>query len=306
MDSYRVTPEEAEAAAAKRGWNATQVAYAAEFKPGKDKGGGKATQAEKRERFGFARGLLSHVSAGIGSMAAAGDKLIGKSEQEVSEEELEIGPMIAGRVLGAAPLVKDPAVQQRVNLVGRWVASRTSRPGLPWAFGVIDDAEVNAFAAPGGYVLITSGLYQLLADDAELAAVLGHELSHVVQRDHYEVLRKQEMQGAGRELALSRVSSGGGVAGGLARSYIEKNGAAIMMTQLDRNAEYRADHAAGIYLARAGCNPLAFYAVLQKMLALGTSSPRMTQLYRTHPPLDKRLDALDRQHDRALEPYMDR
>lgn len=308
MESYRATPEEAEAAAAKRGWQPTEVAFAGEFKPGKDKKGGKpqATQAEKRERFGVARGLLSSIGGKFGGALSSGDKLIGKSEQEINEEELALGPMLAGRILGAAPLVKDPAVQKRVNLIGRWMASRTSRPELPWTFGVIDDAEINAFAAPGGYILITRGLYQLLDSDAEVAAVLGHELSHVVQRDHYEVVRKQEVQGAVGSMALSQVKSGGGVAGGLARDYVERNGAAVMMTQLDRNAEYRADEAAGIYLARAGSNPLELYAVLQKMAALGSASPRLSSLYKTHPPLDKRLDALDRHGYDDLQQYLDR
>lgn len=311
MESYRATPEAAEQAASKRGWTATVVPYAIEYQPGKSKGKGGASQAEKRERFGMARGLLSSVGGrlggGVGATAAAsGDKLIGKSEDEVAQEELELGPMIAGRILGAAPLVKDAAMQKRVNLIGRWLASRSSRPELPWTFGVIDDGEVNAFAAPGGYILITRGLYQLLGSDDEVAAVLGHELSHVVQRDHYEVLRKQELQGAGRDIALSQVNTGGGVAGSLARGYIERNGAAIMLTSLDRAAEFRADQAAGIYLARAGSNPLVYYAVLQKMTALGSSSPRLTQLYKTHPSLDKRLDALDKQGYKGMEPYLDR
>ena len=307
MESYRATPEAAEQAAAKRGWSATQVAYATEYQPGKAKGKGGASQAEKRERFGMARGLLSSVGGRLGSTAAAsGDKLIGKSEDEVAQDELDLGPMIAGRILGAAPLVKDPAMQKRVNLIGRWLASRSSRPELPWTFGVIDDGEINAFAAPGGYILITRGLYQMLGSDDEVAAVLGHELSHVVQRDHYEVVRKQELQGVGRDVALSQVNTGGGVAGSLARGYIERNGAAIMLTSLDRAAEFRADQAAGIYLARAGSNPLVFYAVLQKMTALGSSSQRLTQLYKTHPSLDKRLDALDKQGYKGMEPYLDR
>ena len=307
MESYRATPEAAEQAATKRGWTGTQVPYAIEYQPSKTKPAGKgASQAEKREKFGFARGLLSQVSGNLGSVVAPGEKLIGKSDQEVTQDELDLGPLIAGRILGAAPLVKDPAMQKRVNLIGRWLASRSSRPELPWTFGVIDDGEINAFAAPGGYILITRGLYQLLGSDDEVAAVLGHELSHVVQRDHYEVRRKQELQGAGREIALSRVNTGGGVAGSMARGYIERNGAAIMLTSLDRSAEFRADQAAGIYLARAGSNPLVYYAVLQKMTALGSSSQRLTQLYKTHPSLDKRLDALDKQGYKGLEPYLDR
>ena len=238
----------------------------------------------------------------LADAADGGDQLIGKSEQEITDQELELGPRIAGRVLGAAPLIADPAAQRRVNLIGRWLASRTSRPDLPWTFGIIDSDEVNAFAAPGGYVLITRGLYQLLADDAEVAAVLGHELSHVVQRDHYDVVRKQETQGALGKMGMKRVKAGG-VAGSLAKDYVAKHGAAVMMTKLDRDAEFRADEAAGIYLARGGSNPLALYSVLQKMTALGASSPALAQLYRTHPALDTRMDRIDQRAYAGLEAY---
>ena len=220
MESYRATPEAAEEAAGKRGWQATLVPYAVEYqprpaKPGKQ-GKPRASQAETRERFGIAGKLASHMGSAFGGVLSSGSKLVGKSEQEIVQEELELGPMIAGRILGAVPLLQDPAAQQRVNLVGRWLASRSSRPELPWTFGVIDDGEINAFAAPGGYILVTRGLYQLLENDAEVAAVLAHELSHVVQRDHYEVLRKQELQGAGKELVSSQVRTGGGLAGSVA------------------------------------------------------------------------------------------
>lgn len=306
MESYRATPEEAEAAAKKRRWPATDVAYAAEFHPGEETSSKpQATQEQKRQRFGIARNLLGMVKPDLADAADGGDQLIGKSEQEITEQELELGPLIAGRILGAAPLVDDAAAQRRINLIGRWLASRTSRPDLPWTFGIIESDEVNAFAAPGGYVLVTRGLYQLLADDAEVAAVLGHELSHVVQRDHYEVVRKQETQGALGKMGMKRVKAGG-VAGSLAKDYVAKHGAAVMMTKLDRDAEFRADEAAGIYLARGGSNPLALYSVLQKMTALGASSPKLTQLYRTHPSLDTRMDRIDQRGYAGLEAYTKR
>ena len=109
------------------------------------------------------------------------------------------------------------------------MASQTSRPELPWTFGVIDTPEVNAFAAPGGFVLLTRGLYQLLSSDSELAAALGHEISHCVQRDHYDVIHKQEMAGSGKELAMSKVELGNSSpAAAYARSYVEKHGATII------------------------------------------------------------------------------
>ncbi|MCC7096341.1 MAG: M48 family metalloprotease [Thermomonas sp.] len=311
MESYRVSIDEANSAAARNHWVATSVPYASEFKPSQNQASSQTSRSGARTGLRALGGALSSFlpgSSGSAARAASNhsDAIVGKSDAEVLQEELELGPLIAGRVLGAAPLVNDRAIQHRVNLIGRWLASQTSRPDLPWTFGVIDDGEINAFAAPGGYILITRGLYDLLSSDAEVAAVLGHELGHVVQRDHYEVIRKQELQAAGREVVMSQVNTGGGLAGSLARDFIERNGAAIMMTQLDRNAEYRADQAAGIYLARGGFNPLELYVVLQKMASEGSSSPRMAGLYKTHPSLDKRLDALDKSGYKDLQAYLDR
>ena len=292
MESYRATPDAAAAFARNQHWAAAKVAYPDELQPGA-RGG--ATQAEKRGGLAVARGLLGGLLGGVGSDAVEmADASMGKSEDEMAAEELELGPQIAGRILGAAPLWDDPDAQRRVNLIGRWMASQTSRPDLPWTFGVIDSGEVNAFAAPGGYVLVTRGLYQLLADDAEVAAVLGHEIGHVVQRDHYNVIRKQMMSGTGIDIAASHVNVGGGLAGSLVKDYMREHGAAVMATSLDRGAEYHADHASAIYLARSGSSPLALYGVLQKMSAVGTKSPEVAQLYRTHPPLDQRMDRLDR------------
>jgi predicted Zn-dependent protease len=172
---------------------------------------------------------------------------------------------------------------------------------------VIDTPEVNAFAAPGGFILVTRGLYELLSSDRELAAVLGHEIGHCVQRDHYKVIHKQELATVGKEQAVQNVTVGNdSVAGSYARRYVETNGAAIMLTSLDREAEYRADEAAEFYLARAGMNPLTLYAVLQKLTALGSESASLAQLYKTHPPLDARLDRIDQRGLGALETYTTR
>ncbi len=293
MQGYRVSTEAAAAHAHKQGWTPTRVAWAPDAAAARGSSG-IATQADKRSALSSARGLLSKLGGGAipdGALRVA-DRAVGKSEHELAAEELELGPAIAGRVLGAAPLWNDPYAQQRVNMVGRWVASHTGRPDLPWTFGIIDDGEVNAFAAPGGYILVTRGMYVLLDGDAELAAVIAHELGHVVQRDHYEVIRKQELAKVGKDVAMSQVRPEG-IAADFAHDYVKRNGAAVMMSSLDRDAEYRADEAAGVYLTRAGFDPLAFYSVLQKMAALGTQPARMTQVYRTHPPLDGRMDRLD-------------
>ena len=308
LDGYRLSPQAAAAQARAQGLDDTAVAYAAEAKTAAPGAANSATREQKRGGLAIARSLLSQFGgSSIGNSAMnVADRSAGKSEDEQSAEELALGPEIAGRILGAAPLWQDDAAQKRVNRIGRWLASHSSRPELPWTFGVIDTPEVNAFAAPGGYVLMTRGMYDLLADDGEVAGVLGHEISHVVQRDHYNVIHKQEVASAGEEAIAGHVNVGGGIAGSMAKDYVRKHGAAVMLTSLDRGAEYRSDEAAEIYLARSGFNPLGLYAVLQKMTAMGTASPRLAQLYRTHPPLAERLDRIDSRGFAGLAQYTQR
>ena len=307
MEGNRVTAEAAASHARAQGWDATRFAYAAEAETGK-RGG--ASQSEKRGGLSLARSLLGSLTGGaIGGSGDAvldvTDSAIGKSEEEILAEELALGPELAGRVLGAAPLWPDAQAQQRVNVIGRWMASQTTRPDLPWTFGVIDSPEINAFAAPGGYVLVTRGMYELLANDAEIAAVLGHEISHVVQRDHYNVIHKQQVTRSGIRAAAGQVGTGN-IAESYAKDYAEKFGAGVLLSGLDRDAEYRSDQAAGVYLVRSGFNPLALYAVLQKMTAFGTQSASLAQLHRTHPPLDDRLDRMDRSGVPGLDRYNSR
>jgi beta-barrel assembly-enhancing protease len=310
MIGYRVDPTAAAAYAREQGWQATSVAYAGEARTAERGAASVASAAPAAASLaksvgGLLGALGSSAGAKLGSSKVdSASKLAGKSETDLAAEELALGPQITGRILGARPLWNDASAERRVNLVGRWVASQTSRPDLPWTFGIIDTPEVNAFAAPGGYILLTRGLYELLASDAELAAALAHEISHGVQRDHYNVIRKQQLASAGKDAALREVSAGNETAAAsYARQYAEKNGATIMLTSLDRDAEYRSDEAAAVYLARAGMNPLALYAVLQKMAALGTDSASLAELYKTHPPLDARLDRIDSQGYGALEAY---
>ena len=80
----------------------------------------------------------------------------------------------------------------------------------------------------------------------------------------------------------------------------------MLLTSLDREAEFRADQAAEIYLARSGFNPLSLYAVLQKMTAFGTESASLAQMYKTHPPLDARLDRIDQGGVPGLDAYATR
>jgi len=93
------------------------------------------------------------------------------------EEEDALGSLFVSSTLGVAPILDKPDIQIRVNQLGLRIAAVTERPQLNWRFVVINTPEVNAFAAPGGYVLVTTGLYQMLDTEEELMAVLAHETS---------------------------------------------------------------------------------------------------------------------------------
>ena len=316
MQDNRVPRGGAEDWAAAHALEATPIAWPGEAEPSEYEAAVAALPAEappkqekkKRGGFGgFAKGLLGGLGGGlVGSAIDVAQTVTPKSGEELAQAELELGPMVTGRLLGARALWDDADAQRRVNLVGRWLASNTSRPDLPWTFAVIDSPELNAFAAPGGYVMITRGLYTLLETDAELAAVLGHEIGHVVQRDHYEVVRQQELTGALQHLVSSQVSVGDSIGESLARGFVERHGAAMLMTRLDREAEYRADTYSQLVLSRAGMNPLSLYAVLQKMAAIGGAGGGLAQLYSTHPTLGNRLDRIDQHGYGELEPYLSR
>jgi predicted Zn-dependent protease len=205
----------------------------------------------------------------------------GVSEQE----ELTMGREITGRMLGAAPLVNDAVLQAYVNRVGRWIALQSERPDLPWRFAVIDTASINAFAAPGGYVMLTRGLYDILDNEAQLAGVLAHEIGHIVRRHHVTVLQKSAALSAGAQLAQRDNRSA------LINNMIG-TGAEVFARGLDKSAEYEADAIGVVLAARAGYNPFGLVDVLHKLEARGTADGSLALLFKTHPLPGDRLTQL--------------
>jgi predicted Zn-dependent protease len=112
----------------------------------------------------------------------------------VSEsQEIAMGQDGAKQVEASIGLVNDQALQSYVSSVGRRLAAKSERPNLPWRFGVIDDPMPNAFALPGGPVYITRGLMSLMDSEAELAAVLGHEIGHITARHSVSQISKAQL-----------------------------------------------------------------------------------------------------------------
>lgn len=203
------------------------------------------------------------------------------------EEEIALGREITGSLLGASPLVKDEKLQQYVNKVGRWVANQSERADLPWKFGVIESTDLNAFAAPGGYVLITKGLYQKLNNEAQLAGVLGHEIAHIVKKHQLKVLQKQQLLNIGASFITDKF----GKDNQLAQKAIG-SGAEISARSLDKEAEYEADRMGVVLAARAGYDAFGLPEVLQTIGQTNKSDNSVALLFKTHPHPDERLAKL--------------
>lgn len=203
------------------------------------------------------------------------------------EEETRIGRQIAGDLLGAVPLVRDDKLQRYVNLVGNWVALQSGRNDITWHFGVLDTEDINAFAAPGGYIFVTRGLYKRLNNEAELAGVLAHEIAHVTLKHHLKVLKQSSLIGALGQTVGNKVKDSDQVVQNLIG-----NGAEIMARGLDKNAEFEADRVGIVFAARAGYDPWGLPEVLQDMASLPAKDERTSLLYKTHPHPADRLTEL--------------
>lgn len=203
------------------------------------------------------------------------------------EEERRIGDKIAGNFLGAVKLVPDANVQRYVNLVGRWVAAQSERPDLPWRFGVVDAEDINAFAAPGGYVFVTKGLYKRLNNEAELAGVLGHEIGHVIRKHHIKVMRQSQFIALGASLLGKKMKD----ENQLIQNLIG-NGAEIMSRSLDKDSEFEADRVGMVLTARAGYDAYALPKVLEDIGHVSDQDSRVALLFKTHPHPQDRFDRL--------------
>jgi predicted Zn-dependent protease len=253
--------------------------------------------------YGLLTGLCAVTPAAaidLGDLVNLGSKLVEINSEVTVEEEIGIGGNLISGLLGAAPLVDDERLQRYVNDVGYWVASRSSRPDLPWNFGVIDSPGINAFAAPGGYVVVTLGLYNLLENEAQLAGVLAHEISHVVQKHHLEALNKVLKREFWTGLAVASVDDGGD------RQNLEtlvNSGVQLYAKGLDREYEYEADLRGVVLAARAGYDPYALLDVLTTIDSINPESAELTVLINTHPPTGERLMRLAEGMDGRLDYY---
>jgi len=222
-----------------------------------------------------------------------------KSMRDVPvEKEVQMGKDVSSKLLGAAPLVDDPELQSYVNEVGRWLALQTERPDLPWRFGVVDTSTVNAFAAPGGYVFVTKGLFALMRSEAELAGVLAHEIAHVLRRHHLEAMRKQLNMSLAKDVAGALVEYDSALVDKLVDAGVE-----LYSKGLDREDEFEADRMGVVIAARGGYDPYGLPAVLLTLHGMSPATEDVGWMFETHPSTGDRLSLLDRDMQGRMDDY---
>jgi predicted Zn-dependent protease len=209
------------------------------------------------------------------------------TKEFTEEEEADIGRVVAARILETYPLAKNEKLQQYVTLVGNTVAAYSARPTLEWHFAVIESDVVNAFSCPGGFIFITTGALDAMRSEAELAAVLGHEIAHATQKHILKEIKRANTISAGMDAAKS-TGSGSFLNDSLGEKISNLAYEKLFTTGLSRRDEQEADKI-GLELAdAAGYRAAAFVGFLESLKALEGKS-EMKVLTATHPAADDRM-----------------
>ncbi len=196
-------------------------------------------------------------------------------------DEVSVGRDITTSMFGRYALAGEDKLQRYLNQVGLWVALQSGRASLPWRFALVESPEINAFAVPGGTILVTRGMMQMVANEAELACVLGHEVAHVEHKHHLAVLQKTLLVQAGAEALSAREDNE-------IHKRLLSEGSTLFNRALDRGAERQADEVGIMLAARAGYDPGVCLSFMQRMASLKAGSNALESLYKTHPTAEER------------------
>lgn len=199
-----------------------------------------------------------------------------------SQREVRMGHNLAKEVEKRFEKVADVNLQQRVQDLGQRVVSVSDRKDITYYFKVLNNDEANAFALPGGYVYIFSGLLKSIENDSEIAAILGHEIAHIAARHTikrlqaslgYDVFMLIAINNAPDAQTVSKINAG---INELALAY-------------SRTDEMDADRLAARYIKKAGFTPEAVLTFLEKLKTMKWDEPLRKHYLRTHPYLDDRI-----------------
>jgi beta-barrel assembly-enhancing protease len=239
----------------------------------------------------------SHVAAKY-DVALIGEREIGQGLNFFSiEKEVALGRELATEVEQSARLVTDPAITEYVNRTGQMLVQHSDCK-VPFIIKVIDDDEVNAFALPGGFFYVNTGVILAADDEAEFAGVMAHEIAHVCARHATRNLTKSEIA---QYASLPLIFFGGPV--GYAIRQVSSIAMPLSFLKFSRDAEREADMLGIEYQYAAGYDPTAFVDFFEKLESEGKESHNfVARAFMTHPMTDDRV----RRAEATLEILPDR
>ncbi len=224
---------------------------------------------------------------------AIGNRKIGKrglGDWYSLETEIKMGQQFARQVEQSVKLVQDPVVNEYVNRIGQNLV-RNSDAQVPFTIKVIDSDEVNAFALPGGFFYVNSGLILAADEEAELAGVMAHEISHVCARHG---MRQQTRANWAQIGTIPLIFIGGGIGYGI----YEASGLALPLTfmKFQRSFEAEADYLGLQYMYKTGYDPQAFISFFEKLQAKEKKKPgTLAKAFASHPQTPDRIEASQRE-----------
>jgi len=202
------------------------------------------------------------------------------------ETEIRMGKQYSMQVEQSVKLVQDPVVNEYVNRIGQNLV-RNSDAQVPFTIKVIDSDEVNAFALPGGFFYVNSGLILAADEEAELAGVMAHEISHVAARHGMRQMTRANWAQIG---TLPLIFMGGGLGYGI----YEASSLALPLTfmKFQRNFEAEADYLGLQYMYKTGYDPQAFISFFEKIQAREKKKPgTIAKAFASHPQTPDRIAA---------------
>lgn len=200
------------------------------------------------------------------------------------EKEIAMGKQLAGEVQRQAKMMNDPIITEYVNRVGQNLV-RNSDAKVPFTFQVIDDPVLNAFALPGGFIFVNTGLINAAETEAEMASAMAHEIAHVAARHMTHQACKAQVANLA---SLPLVLLGGW--GGYAARQVSNMAIPMAFLSFSRGDEAEADYLGLQYLYAAGYDPTAAIDMFEKMVSLQRSKPgSISKIFSTHPMNADRL-----------------
>jgi beta-barrel assembly-enhancing protease len=215
------------------------------------------------------------------------------------EQDIQLGREAAAEVEKQYEVVNHPDLQRYIDQLGARLVRSRRASDFPYYFKVVADDSINAFALPGGPMYLNTGLFKVADNEAQLAGVMAHEISHVALRHGTNQASKANLIQLPAVLAGS--ASGGGMLGGLAQLGIGLGANSVLMN-FSRSAETQADTNGVLILADAGLNPVEMARFFEKLQAAGGRQGKLAEFFSSHPnPGNRRqnIESLVRQLPRA-------